>query len=48
MAEVWPLWNGARYLRRVNDWLDNASDGPRSRRRKIVKQFVKERSKFWA
>jgi len=41
------LWSGPRYLRGVKDWLDAAGDGRRSRQRKIVKQFFKDRPTFW-
>ncbi len=47
MDSVWQLWGGPRYLRGVKDWLIDVGNGPHSRQRKIVKQFVKERSTFW-
>ena len=46
MDAVWQLWNGPRYMREVRDWLSQA-DGGYGRRRQLVKDFVKQRSKLW-
>ena len=47
MDAVWGLWNGPRYMRSVKDWLDHVKDDSFAHPRKIVRKFVKERSKLW-
>lgn len=46
MDAVWQLWNGPRYIREVRDWLSQSGE-VYGRRRQLVNDFVKQRSKLW-